>query len=86
MSDSALIKRIEKLETEVKKLLLISRIEHSKDEKALSKFKKSDLEIFSKHYEIKPASDKNVLVKEIWDFLCESDSEASDDESESDSE
>ena len=85
MSDSALLKRIEKLESEVKKLNLISRIEHAKDEKALSKFKKSDLEVFSKHFEIKQSSEKKILVREIWDFLCESDSEASDDESESDS-
>ena len=85
MADSGLIKRIEKLESEVKKLNLISRIEHAKDEKALSKFKKSDLEVFVKHYEIKQSSDKKILVHDIWDFLCESDSESSISGSESDS-
>ena len=86
MSESALLKRVEKLEAEVKKLNLISKIEHAKDEKALSKFKKSELEIFVKHFEIKESSDKKRMVRDIWEFICESDSEASDDESESDSE
>jgi hypothetical protein len=83
MSDiSSLVKRIEALETEVKTLKLVSRIEHAKDEKALSKFKKSELETFIKHFEIKPSSDKKIMVNEIWDFLCESDSESSESDSE----
>ena len=86
MSESALLKRIEKLEAEVKKLNLISRIEHSNDEKELSKFKKSELETFMKHFEIKQSSDKKQMVRDIWEFMYDSDSDSSCNDSESESE
>ena len=85
--DSSIIEtlnaRIEKLESEVKKLIIVSKIENSKDEKTLSKFKKADLEIFIKHHEIKKSSEKKVMVKEIWSFLNDSESD-SDSDSDSD--
>ena len=85
MADSALIKRIEKLETEVKTLIMVSKIENSRDEKTLSKFKKTELELFIKHHDIKQSSDKKRMVKEIWSFINESDSDSESSDSESDS-
>jgi hypothetical protein len=83
------LKSIKKLENELKKVKdpntakatktatnTTKQIEKCKSKKALEKFTKDDLVKFVKSHKLKVSDCKKKLIKTVWEFIDESDSES----------
>ena len=87
-------RELKKLENELKKNKITNKsgsqntnkqIERCKSKKALERFNKMELKKFIKTHKLEVNDDcKKKLVKTVWDFINESDSDSSDSGSSSD--